>query len=72
MEDTKPRKHSSHPLGAAGRPLQPSTIRARASRCVNLAIDALSHVAADKTAPACDRVRAAEILLNHATMQQVA
>jgi len=49
-----------------GRPLGSKSIRTRAGRHAQDAIEALAAVANDGTAPTGDRVRAAELLLAHA------
>ena len=51
----------------SGRPLSARSIRAHAGRRAREAVEALAEVAADAAAPAGDRVRAAELLLSHAT-----
>lgn len=50
-----------------GRPIGAASIRARAARHAEDAVEALSAVAKDPSAPADARVRAAEVLLEHAT-----
>lgn len=53
-----------------GRPLGAVSVRAQASRHTTEAVAALAAVAADVSAPADARVRAAEVLLAHATTQK--
>ncbi len=55
-----------------GRPLLAQGIRAQAARRAKEAVEALASVAGDTTAPADARVKAAEVLLAHATMQKAA
>lgn len=71
MEGIQPETTGAR-TGKLGRPANSTTIRANAARQAKAAIEALAHVAADETAPADARVRAAETLLNHATMRQTA
>lgn len=55
-----------------GRPLLAEGVRAQAARRAKEAVDALAAVAGDTAAPADARVKAAEVLLAHATMQKAA
>lgn len=57
---------ATQPPNATGRPLSARGIRACASRRAKDAIEALTKVANDNSAPTADRVRAAEVLLAHA------
>lgn len=50
-----------------GRPPGASSIRTRAARHAEEAVEALASVAKDTAAPAADRVKAAEAILAHAT-----
>jgi hypothetical protein len=55
------------PLDKGGRPSTPRSIRIQAARRVKNAIEALTSVAADESAPASDRITAARTLLDCAT-----
>ncbi len=52
-----------------GRPPGSTSIRTKASRHADEAVAALASVASDTTAPADARVRAAQVLLEHATQE---
>lgn len=60
------------PNSRLGRPLLAEGIRAQAARRAKEAVEALAAVAGDSSAPADARVKAAEVLLAHATMQKAA
>ncbi len=55
-----------------GRPPGATGIRAQAARHASEAVEALASVARDSAAPADARVRAAEALLQHATVRRAA
>ena len=55
-----------------GRPPGAASIRTRAARHAEEAVEALAAVAKDSAAPADARVRAAEVLLEHATDRSAA
>lgn len=54
---------------AIGRPPGANGIRATAARYAQAALGVLSEIAACERAPEADRVRAAEVILSHATRQ---
>jgi len=63
MPQPTPNSRPGRPIGAAG-------IRVQAARHAAAAVAALAAVAQDVAAPADSRVRAAEVLLEHARGQQ--
>ena len=54
---------------ATGRPPGANGIRATAARYAQAALGVLSEIAACERTPEADRVRAAEVILSHATRQ---